>query len=75
MRLFIGSGLLTLAARHTCAEHVDIRIAGSIVSPNNHWQRKILRLDQKARIPRSKAALNVHLSECVVEHVVPKMPS
>jgi len=40
---------------------------------DHHWQRKILGLGQKARIPRSKAALNVPLSECVVEHVVPKM--
>jgi len=40
---------------------------------DHHWQRKTLRLGQKARIPRSKAALNLPLSECVVEHVVPKM--
>ena len=40
---------------------------------DHHWQRKTLRLGQKARIPRSMAALNLPLSECVVEHVVPKM--
>lgn len=40
---------------------------------DHHWQRKTLRLAQKARIPRSKAALKLPLSECVVEHVVPKM--
>src|SRR5260370_10283835 len=40
---------------------------------DHHWQRKTLRLGQKARIPRSKAALNLPLSECVVEHVIPKM--
>jgi hypothetical protein len=40
---------------------------------DHHWQRKTLRLGQKARIARSKAALNLPLSECVVEHVVPKM--
>ncbi len=40
---------------------------------DHHWRRKILRLRQKARIPRSKAALNLPLSDCVVEHVVPKM--
>ena len=40
---------------------------------DHHWQRKTLRLGQKARISRSKAALNLPLSECVVEHVVPKM--
>jgi hypothetical protein len=40
---------------------------------DHHWQRKTLRLGQKARIPRSKAALNLPLRECVVEHVVPKM--
>jgi hypothetical protein len=40
---------------------------------DHHWQRKTLRLGQKARIPRSKAALNLPLSECIVEHVVPKM--
>jgi hypothetical protein len=40
---------------------------------DHHWQRKTLRLGQKGRIPRSKAALNLPLSECVVEHVVPKM--
>ena len=40
---------------------------------DHHWQRRTLRLGQKARIPRSKAALNLPLPECVVEHVVPKM--
>src|SRR6266576_1381602 len=40
---------------------------------DHHWRRQILRLGQKARIPRSKAALNLPLSDCVVEHVVPKM--
>ncbi len=40
---------------------------------DHYWQRRTLRLGQKARIPRSKAALNVPLSECVVEHVIPKM--
>ncbi|HEY4273331.1 MAG TPA: hypothetical protein VGM65_15135 [Candidatus Udaeobacter sp.] len=40
---------------------------------DHHWQRRTLRLDQKSRIPRSKAAQNLPLSECVVEHVVPKM--
>ncbi len=40
---------------------------------DHHWQRKILRLGQKAGIPRSKAALNLPLNDCVVEHVVPKM--
>jgi hypothetical protein len=40
---------------------------------DHHWQRRTLRLDQKSRIPRSKAALNLPLSDCVVEHVVPRM--
>ncbi len=40
---------------------------------DHHWQRRTLKLGQKARISRSKAALNLPLSDCVVEHVVPKM--
>ena len=43
---------------------------------HQYWQNKTLGLhgqSQKARIPRSKAALNRPLKECVVEHVVPQM--
>jgi hypothetical protein len=43
---------------------------------HQYWQNKTLGLhgqSQKSRIPRSKAALNLPLSKCVVEHVVPQM--
>ena len=43
---------------------------------HQYWQNKTLGLhgqSQKARIPRSKAALNRPLTECMVEHVVPQM--
>lgn len=43
---------------------------------HQYWQNKTLKLhgqSQKAKIPRSKAALNKPLNECVVEHVVPQM--
>ncbi len=43
---------------------------------HQYWQNKTLRLhgqSQKARIPRSNAAVGRPLSECVVEHVVPQM--
>jgi hypothetical protein len=43
---------------------------------HQYWQNKTLGYhgqSQKAWIPRSKAALNRPLNECVVEHVVPQM--
>ena len=43
---------------------------------HQYWQNKTLGLhgqSQKARIPRSKSAQGLPLSECVVEHVVPQM--
>jgi hypothetical protein len=43
---------------------------------HEYWQHKTVglhSLSQKAKIPRSKAARNRPLSECVVEHVVPQM--
>jgi len=43
---------------------------------HQYWQNKTLGLhgqSQKAKIPRSKAALGKPLKECAVEHVVPQM--
>ncbi len=43
---------------------------------HQYWQNKTLGLhgqSQKAKIPRSKSALDRPLNECVVEHVVPQM--
>ena len=43
---------------------------------HQYWQNKTLGLhgqSQKARIPRSNAAVGRPLTECVVEHVVPQM--
>ena len=43
---------------------------------HHYWQSKVLghhSQSHKARIPRSKAALNRPDSECVVEHVMPQM--
>lgn len=43
---------------------------------HQYWQNKTMGLhgqSQKARIPRSKAAACLPLSECVVEHVIPQM--
>jgi hypothetical protein len=43
---------------------------------HQHWQHKTMELhgqSMKRKIPRSKAALDKPLSECVVEHAVPQM--
>lgn len=43
---------------------------------HQYWQHKAMGLHSQARkkdIPRSVAALGLHLSECVVEHAVPQM--
>lgn len=43
---------------------------------HQHWQHKMLGFHgqaMKRKIPRSKAALDRPLSECVVEHAVPQM--
>jgi hypothetical protein len=40
---------------------------------DHHWRRRMLKLGQKARIPRSKAAQNLPLRQCRIEHTVPVM--
>ncbi len=43
---------------------------------HQYWQHKTMGLHSQAKkkdIPRSKAALGLPLSKCVVEHVVPQM--
>lgn len=43
---------------------------------HQYWQNKTLKLHgqaHKARIPRSQAARDLPLADCVVEHVVPQM--
>lgn len=55
--------------RNECCRNLKIAL-------HQYWQNKTLGLhgqSQKARIPRSKAAHGLPLSECVVEHVVPQM--
>lgn len=55
--------------RNECCRNLKIAI-------HQYWQNKILGHHgqaHKARIPRSKAALNRSDSECVVEHVMPQM--
>ena len=55
--------------RNECCRNLKIAI-------HQYWQNKILGHHgqaHKARIPRSKAALNKPDSECVVEHVMPQM--
>jgi len=46
------------------------------IAIHQYWQNKTLGLhgqSQKRNIPRSKAAMDKPLNECVVEHVVPQM--
>ncbi|WP_059423356.1 hypothetical protein [Sulfuricella sp. T08] len=55
--------------RNECCRNLKIAI-------HQYWQNKILGHHgqaHKARIPRSKAALNKPDSECIVEHVMPQM--
>lgn len=55
--------------RNECCRNLKIAI-------HQYWQNKILGHHgqaHKARIPRSKAALNRPDSECMVEHVMPQM--
>ena len=55
--------------RNECCRNLKIAI-------HQYWQSKILghhSQSHKARIPRSKAALNRPDSECMVEHVMPQM--
>ena len=55
--------------RNECCRNLKIAI-------HQYWQNKILGQHgqaHKARIPRSKAALNRPDSECMVEHVMPQM--
>lgn len=55
--------------RNECCRNLKIAI-------HQYWQNKILGQHgqaHKARIPRSKAALNKPDSECMVEHVMPQM--
>ena len=55
--------------RNECYRNLKIAL-------HQYWQNKTLGLhgqSQKARIPRSRAAVGRSLSECVVEHVVPLM--
>ena len=40
---------------------------------DHYWRRKTLKLGQKARIPRSKAAQNLPLRQCRIEHTAPVM--
>jgi hypothetical protein len=55
--------------RNECCRNLKIAI-------HQYWQNKILGHHgqaHKARIPRSKAALNKPDSECMVEHVMPQI--
>lgn len=55
--------------RNECCRNLKIAL-------HQYWQNKTLRLhgqSQKSKIPRSKAAFDKPLSDCVVEHVVPQM--
>jgi len=54
--------------RNICCRNLKIAL-------HQYWQHGILglhSLSQKARIPRSKAAMKKPLGECVVEHVIPQ---
>lgn len=55
--------------RNECCRNLKIAL-------HQYWQHRTLGLSgisRKAKIPRSKAALNRPLAECAVEHVVPQM--
>jgi hypothetical protein len=55
--------------RNDCCHNLKIAL-------HQYWQNQTFGLhgqSQKARIPRSKAAMDRLLSECVVEHVIPEM--
>lgn len=55
--------------RNECCRNLKIAL-------HQYWQNKTLHLHgqaMKSKIPRSKAAFGLSLSECVVEHAVPQM--
>jgi hypothetical protein len=54
--------------RNACCRNLKIAIS-------HYWQHKVIghhSQAHKSKIPRSKAALNLPLSECTVEHVMPQ---
>jgi hypothetical protein len=55
--------------RNACCRNLKIAIS-------HYWQHKVIGHHgqiSKAKIPRSKAALTLPLSDCTVEHVMPQM--